>query len=99
MSNQSTNDRLYVNWRLPTRIASDNGGDWSALREHLAAWVEAGCPLEVEAPDLTKNCGLQVPHSTLRALKKKAAELTKKHGKRYTAGYVARLVWDGWEPS
>lgn len=88
-----------VDWRLPTRIASHNDGDWTALREHLAAWVEGGCPLKVEGPDATKNCCLSMPSPILRALEKKARQLAEEHGKRYTPGYVARLVWDLWEPS
>jgi len=86
-----------VHWRLPVRVASDNEGDWTALRAHLAAWVDAGATLEVEDPDATQRVCLRMPSAIVEALDKVAAQLTKKHGKRYTAGYVARLVWDEWE--
>ena len=86
-------------WRLPTRIASDNGGNWTPLREHLAAWADAGGKLDVEPPDATTICCLSMPASVLRALETQAERLSKKHGKRYTAGYIARLVWDEWERS
>ncbi len=88
-----------VHWRLPTRVASDNGGDWTALREHLTAWAESGEHLEVDPPDETKNVCLRVPSKMVKALEKEAARLTKKHGKRWTAGRVARELWDQWEPS
>lgn len=86
-----------VNWRLPKRIASDNAGDWTALREHLEAWAESGERLEVESDETGPAC-LRVSSRVLKALDREAARLSKKHGKRFTAGSVARLVWDTWEP-
>lgn len=88
-----------VSWRLPTRIASDNRGDWTPLKEHLESWVEDGAPLDVEPPDATKNVCLYMPAHVVRALERKAAQLSKAHGKRYTPGLVARLVWDLYEPA
>jgi hypothetical protein len=87
-----------VNWRLPTRIASDNAGDWDPLREHLAAWAESGEKLAPEIDDTAPAC-MRMPVSIVKALEKEAVRLSKKHGKRFTAGSVARLVWDTWEPS
>jgi hypothetical protein len=87
-----------VNWKLPTRIASDNAGDWTPLREHLAAWAESGEQLDVEPDPLAPAC-LRMPTEIVEALDREAKRLTKKNGKRYTAGLVARLVWDEWEPS
>lgn len=87
-----------VNWKLPTRIAEDNAGDWTPLREHLAAWVESGEELEVER-DVLKPACLRVPTDIVEALDAEAERLTKVHGKRYTSGLVARLIWDTWEPS
>lgn len=86
-----------VHWRFPARIASDNAGDWTALREHLAAWADAGATLEVDDPDETTRVCMRMPAPIVRALERVAKRLTKKHGKRWTAGRVAREVWDAWE--
>ena len=95
----TTPETETVNWRLPVRIASDNEGDWTPLREHLEAWANAGGELDVPDPDTTQRTCLRMPTDIVQALDKVAKQLAKKHGKRYTAGYVARLVWDLWEPS
>lgn len=86
-----------VSWRLPTRIASDNAGDWTALREHLEAWAESGDRLEVDRDETTNAC-LRMPAHVMEALEKEATRLSEKHGKRFTTGSVARLVWDQWVP-
>jgi len=93
---EKTTPRKAVTWRLPTRIASDNAGDWTPLREHLSAWAESGDRLDVEN-DETKVYSLSMPDHVTRALEKKAKRLTREHGKRYTPGLVARLIWDTWE--
>lgn len=95
---EKTSPTQTVSWRLPTRIASDNAGDWTPLRERLSAWAESGDKLEVD-PDETTNACLRMPEDVVRALEKEAKRLTRKHGKRFTSGLVARLVWDTWEPS
>ena len=94
---EETPETETVYWRLPSRVASDNRGDWSALREHLAAWEASGDKLEVEAPDETRTCSMGMPSKIVRALEKEAVRLTKTSKKRWTAGRVAREVWDAWE--
>lgn len=86
-----------VSWRLPTRIACDNAGDWTAFREHLEAWAQSGDRLEVDRDETTNAC-LRMPSHVLAALSHEAQRLSKRHGKRFTPGSVARLVWDQWEP-
>lgn len=88
-----------VTWRLPSRVAADNAGDWDQFREHLRMFVESGDQLEVEPPEETKHVSFRVPPDILAALEAEAARLSKETGKRYTAGRVARIIWDEWEPA
>ena len=83
-----------VNWRLPLSVAEEHEGDWSAFRELLDAWAESGEKLEPEVPEETTSCCFRVDPDTLEALEKEAKRLTKKTGKRWTAGRVARGIWD-----
>jgi hypothetical protein len=87
-----------VAWRLPVRVASDNGGDWSAFREHLEAWAESEDRMDAEAPEETTHVSFRMPARVLAKLEKEAERLAKKTGRKWTAGRVARLVWDEWEP-
>jgi hypothetical protein len=89
-----------VTWRLPVRVAEDNEGSWTPFREHLEKWREAGCPgLDPEVPEETKHVGLRVSPELIADLEKEAERLSKETGKRWTAGRVAREVWDTWEPA
>ena len=87
-----------VNWKLPKRIASANAGDWSRLRTHLSEWADSGDPVDAEPDDALTSVCLRMPTHVVEALDREAARLTALHGKRYTAGYVARIVWDTWPP-
>jgi len=88
-----------VTWRLPVRVAADNSGDWEHFREHLKMFVESGDLLEVEPPEETKHVSFRVPRDILKALNAEAERLTEETGTRYTAGRVARIIWDEWEPA
>lgn len=85
-----------VHWRLPVRVASE-GDSWEPFREKLAAWAESGEQLEVETPEETKNVCIRVPAAVLEKLEEEARRLTEETGRRWTAGRVAREIWDGWE--
>lgn len=84
-----------VTWRLPTRVAEEHGGDWSEFREVLDGWAKKGKPLEIpEGPEETTSCCMRIDPETLKVLEKEAKRMTKATGRRWTAGKVAREVYD-----
>ena len=84
-----------VTWRLPLRVAEDHENDWSEFREVLDEWAEEGEPLEVpETPEDTTSCCMRISKATLAALEKEAKRLTKATDRKWTAGKVAREIYD-----
>lgn len=83
-----------VTWRMPTRVAVEMDGDWGPMREVLDTWAESGEELEVEEPEETTSVCLRISHETKKALDREAKRLTKITGKRWSAGKVARVLWD-----
>lgn len=84
-----------VTWRLPLRVAAEMDGDWTPMRELLDEWAESGDEIEVpEGPEETTTVCLRVEHDTLAALEKEAKRLTRATGRRWSAGKVARLLWE-----
>lgn len=84
-----------VTWRLPIRVAEEHENDWSEFRAVLDEWAEKGAELEVpEIPEDTTSCCMRVDVETLAELEKEAKRLSKATGRRWTAGKVAREVYD-----
>ena len=83
-----------VTWRLPLGVATEMNGDWTPMREMLDAWAESGETLEPEDPDETTSVCIRISHEALKALEKEAARLTKKTGKTWSVGKVARTLWE-----
>ena len=83
-------------WRLPVRIATAMDGNWDPFRDLLARWAETAPPLDPSL-DATKAVGFPVPESTMLALDTEAARLTELTDQKWTAGRVARLIWDAYE--
>jgi len=88
-----------ITWRLPVRVASENSGNWEPLREHLRTFMEQEGQLDPEVPEETKHVSFRVPTDVLEYLEDEAQRLSITTGKRWTAGRVARHVWDEWEAS
>jgi hypothetical protein len=88
-----TNRRIV--WRLPVRVASEMEGNWDPFRDVLSRWAETGEQLD-PALDETKPVGISVPEETLQALEREAKRLTKLTKQKWTAGRVARLVWENY---
>lgn len=83
-----------VTWRMPLNVAAEMDGDWSPMREVLDAWAETGDELEVEDPEETTSVCMRIAHDTKKALDREAKRLTKLTGKRWSAGKVARVLWE-----
>lgn len=83
-----------VTWRLPLRVAADMGGDWSPMREMLDAWAESGDELEPEEAEETTSVCLRISHDARKALEREAKRLSKKTGRKWSVGKVARVLWD-----
>jgi hypothetical protein len=84
-----------VTWRLPLRVAAEMQGDWTPMREMLDNWAESGDELELpDGPEETTSVCMRLDHETLKALEKEAKRLHKIDGKKWTAGKVARLLWE-----
>jgi hypothetical protein len=84
-----------VTWRLPLRVAAEMQGDWGPMREMLDGWAESGDELEVpDGPEETTSVCMRIEHATLKALEKEAKRLAKSTGKKWTAGKVARVLWE-----
>lgn len=91
----STSETKSVTWRLPIRVAEEHENDWSEFREVLDEWAESGEELEVpDAPEETISCCMRMRPETLKALEKEAKRMTKATGRRWTAGRVAREIYD-----
>lgn len=90
-----------VTWRMPVWVAEAHTGDWSKFREVLDEWAEEGEELEIpELPEDTTSVCLRVSVKTLAALDKEAKRLTKKTKRKWTAGKVARKIYeDQFEPA
>lgn len=83
-----------VTWRMPLRVAAEMDGDWSPMRTMLDAWAESGDELEVDDPDETISVCLRISHEAKKALDREAKRLTKLTGRKWSAGKVARVLWD-----
>lgn len=84
-----------VTWRMPVWVAEDHAGDWTEFREVIDEWATEGEPLEVpEPPDETTSVCLRVSVDTLKELEKEAKRLAKATGRKWTAGKVAREVYE-----
>jgi hypothetical protein len=83
-----------VTWRLPLRVAAEMNGDWSPMRDVLDEWAEDYYELEPEESEETTSVCLRISHDTLKALDREAKRLSKVTGKKWTAGKVARALWD-----
>jgi hypothetical protein len=95
MPQSENSETQSVTWRLPTRVAEAHANDWSEFRKVLDEWAENGSELETpEAPEDTTSCCMRVDKGTLAELEKEAKRMTKKTGRRWTAGKVAREVYD-----
>lgn len=95
MPQSETSDTKSVTWRLPIRVAQAHANDWSEFRKVLDEWAENGEELaEPEPPEDTTSCCMRVDRETLKELEKEAKRLTKVSGRRWTAGKVAREVYD-----
>ena len=95
MPQSETSDTKSVTWRLPIRVAEEHANDWSEFREVLDNWAEKGDELEApDPPEDTTSCCMRVDRDTLKELEKEAKRLSKETGRRWTAGKVAREVYD-----
>lgn len=90
----STGKSRSVTWRLPVRVAEEHTNDWSEFREVLDEWAESGEELDPDGPEDTISCCMRIHHETLAELEKEAKRLTKATGRRWTAGRVAREIYD-----
>lgn len=90
-----------VTWRMPVWVAEAHAGDWSGFREVLDTWAEEGDELEIpDVPEDTTSVCLRVSVETLAALEKEAKRLSKKTKRKWTAGKVARKIYeDQFEPA
>lgn len=88
-----------VTWRMPVWIAEAHTGDWSEFREVLNEWAESPEELEIEVPEETTSVCMRMPIDTLAALEKEAKRLSKFSKRKWTAGKVARRIYeDRFEP-
>jgi len=84
-----------MTWRMPVWVAEEFSGDWSGFREILDDWAEEGEELEVpNNPDETTSVCLRVSLPTLEKLEKEAKRLTKTTKRKWTAGGVARKIYE-----
>lgn len=83
-----------VTWRMPTWVAEQCTGDWTAMREVLDEWAETGEELEVELPEETISVCLRVNENTLAKLEKEAKRISKFSRRKWTAGKVARAIYE-----
>lgn len=84
-----------VTWRMPVWVAKEFSGDWSGFRELMDEWAEEGEPLEIpDVPDETTSVCLRMSVDTLAVLEKEAVRLTKKTKRKWTAGKVARKIYE-----
>lgn len=70
-------------------------GDWTPFREVLDKWAKKAKPLKLpDGPEETRNCCMRQDPDTVKALEKEAKRLTKVSGRKWTAGKVAREIYD-----
>ena len=84
-----------VTWRMPVWVASEFAGDWSGFRDILDKWAEQGEEMEIpDIPDETTSVCMRVSVDTLAVLEKEAKRLSKKTKRKWTAGKVARRIYE-----
>lgn len=84
-----------VTWRMPIWVAEEFAGDWTGFRDILEAWAKEGECLEIpEVPDDTTSICIRLPLETLAALDKEAKRLSKFTKRKWTAGKVARKIYE-----
>ena len=84
-----------VTWRLPLTVSNDMDGDWSRMRAMLDWWAEEGDEIEVpDGPEETVSCCMRLDHDTLEMIEAEAARMTKATGRKWSAGRVARELWE-----
>ncbi len=84
-----------MTWRMPVWVAEEFAGDWSGFRDILDKWAEEGVELEVpDVPDETTSVCLRVSLPTLAKLEKEAKRLSKTTKRKWTAGKVARKIYE-----
>ena len=84
-----------VTWRMPLWVAQEFTGDWSGFRDILNEWAETGEPLVLpEVPDETTSVCMRVSLETLAVLEIEAKRLSKKTKRKWTAGKVARKIYE-----
>lgn len=90
-----------VTWRMPLWVAEAHAGDWSEFRDVLEKWVEEGEELEIpDIPEETTSVCLRMPVDILAVLDKEAKRLSKYTKRKWTAGKVARKIYeDRFEPA
>jgi len=82
-------------WRMPVWVAEEFAGDWSGFRDILDKWAAEGEELEIpDVPDETTSVCLRVSVDTLAVLEKEAKRLSKKTKRKWTAGKVARRIYE-----
>lgn len=83
-----------VTWRMPVWVAEAHAGDWSEFREVLDKWASEPTQLLIEVPEDTTSVCLRVSVETLEALEKEAKRLSKNSKRKWTAGKVARAIYE-----
>jgi hypothetical protein len=84
-----------VTWRLPLTVSDSMNGDWTPMRKMLDWWAKKGVELkDPEPPEETLSCCMRMDHDTLAAVEAEAERLTKVTGRKWSAGRVARILWD-----
>jgi hypothetical protein len=84
-----------MTWRMPVWVAAEFSGDWSGFRDILDNWAQEAEELDIpENPDETTSVCLRVSLKTLAMLEKEAKRLTKKTKRKWTAGKVARKIYE-----
>ena len=84
-----------VTWRMPVWVADEFSGDWSGFRDILDNWADEAEEVEVpDVPDETTSVCIRVSLPTLAKLEKEAKRLSKQTKRKWTAGKVARKIYE-----
>lgn len=83
-----------VTWRMPVWVADEFKGDWSGFREIMDEWADDPEEVDPNTPDDTTSVCLRMNVDTLAVLEKEAKRLSKKTGRKWTAGKVARRIYE-----
>jgi hypothetical protein len=83
-----------VTWRMPVWVANEFAGDWSGFREILDDWAEEAEPVDPEEGEETTSVCMRVNEDTLKKLDREAKRLSKKTRRKWTAGRVARKIYE-----